>query len=64
MLTVAQIAGINAAKQTHNLIPLCHQLMLRKVAVDLALNPDARAVDITVRDKSPARDAIPTPATA
>jgi hypothetical protein len=36
--TSAQIAGINAAKQTHMLIPLCHQLLLRKVSVELTLD--------------------------
>jgi molybdenum cofactor biosynthesis enzyme len=35
----ALIAGINAAKQTHMLIPLCHQLLLSKVSVVLTLDP-------------------------
>jgi cyclic pyranopterin phosphate synthase len=33
--TVAQIAGIQAAKRTHELIPMCHPLLLTHVAVDL-----------------------------
>ena len=33
VLTVAQIAGINAAKQTQNLIPLCHNISIDKVDV-------------------------------
>jgi len=33
VLTVAEIAGIQAAKQSSQLIPLCHPLMLTKVAV-------------------------------
>ena len=33
VLTVAQIAGIQAAKQTAGLIPLCHPLELNKIAV-------------------------------
>ncbi|KAF9163792.1 hypothetical protein DFQ26_002125 [Actinomortierella ambigua] len=37
VLTVAQIAGIQAAKQTSNLIPLCHPLLLTHIAVDLVL---------------------------
>ncbi|OAQ35597.1 molybdenum cofactor biosynthesis protein C, partial [Linnemannia elongata AG-77] len=37
VLTVAQIAGIQAAKQTSNLIPLCHPLLLTHVSVDLKL---------------------------
>lgn len=37
VLTVAEIAGIQAAKRTHELIPLCHTLMLTKVAVTAQL---------------------------
>jgi len=37
VLTVAQIAGITAAKQTASLIPLCHPLVLDKIEVRLAL---------------------------
>ncbi|KAG0330063.1 regulator of (H+)-ATPase in vacuolar membrane [Dissophora globulifera] len=40
VLTVAQIAGIQAAKQTSNLIPLCHPLLLTHVSVDLKLVQD------------------------
>lgn len=38
VLTVAKIAGITAAKQTSNLIPLCHNISLSHVQVDLRLN--------------------------
>ena len=38
VLGVARIAGIMAAKKTHDLIPLCHPLMLSKIAVDLVLD--------------------------
>ncbi|KAG0231972.1 Cyclic pyranopterin monophosphate synthase, mitochondrial [Actinomortierella wolfii] len=40
VLTVAQIAGIQAAKQTSNLIPLCHPLLLSHIAVDLTLKEE------------------------
>ncbi|KAG0303627.1 regulator of (H+)-ATPase in vacuolar membrane [Dissophora globulifera] len=40
VLTVAQIAGIQAAKQTSNLIPLCHPLLLTHVSVELKLVQD------------------------
>jgi len=40
VLTVAQIAGIQAAKQTSSLIPLCHNLPLNKVSVDFEINSD------------------------
>lgn len=48
---VARIAGIQAAKQTSQLIPLCHPLMLTKVAVELALELDQGRVRIESRCK-------------
>jgi cyclic pyranopterin phosphate synthase len=36
VLATARIAGIMAAKKTHELIPLCHPLAVSKVTVDLA----------------------------
>lgn len=36
VIGTARLAGIMAAKQTANLIPLCHPLMLTKVSVDIA----------------------------
>jgi cyclic pyranopterin phosphate synthase len=39
VLSIARIAGIMAAKRTHELIPLCHQLLLEKVSVDLDIEP-------------------------
>ncbi|TWC89011.1 MULTISPECIES: cyclic pyranopterin monophosphate synthase MoaC [Rhizobium/Agrobacterium group] len=38
VIGTARLAGIMAAKQTANLIPLCHPLMLTKVAVDITEN--------------------------
>ena len=35
VIAVARIAGIMAAKKTHELIPLCHPLALTKIAVDI-----------------------------
>lgn len=34
----ARIAGINAAKQTHLLLPLCHQIMLNHIKIDINLD--------------------------
>jgi cyclic pyranopterin phosphate synthase len=39
VLGAARIAGIMAAKKTHELIPLCHPLLLTKVAVDIQPEP-------------------------
>ena len=41
VLGIARIAGIQAAKKTSDLIPLCHPLALTRVAVDFALEPGA-----------------------
>ena len=47
VLTVAQVAGIMAAKRTAELIPMCHNIMLTGVNLELTLNREANAVDIT-----------------
>ncbi|MGR6873529.1 cyclic pyranopterin monophosphate synthase MoaC [Pseudomonas sp. HK3] len=46
VFSVARIAGIQAAKQTSQLIPLCHPLMLSKVAVVFEPMPDNSTVRI------------------
>lgn len=38
VLGTARLAGIMAAKRTHELIPLCHPLLISKVAVELAID--------------------------
>jgi cyclic pyranopterin phosphate synthase len=43
----ARIAGIMAAKRTHELIPLCHPLALNQVELDIM--PDAKLPGVTVR---------------
>jgi len=40
VLTVAEIAGIQAAKRTSELIPLCHQLQISKVEVKTTIKDD------------------------
>ena len=47
VLSIARIAGIMAAKRTAELIPLCHPLSIDKVALDLRLNEEDSAVDIS-----------------
>ena len=46
-LALARVAGIQAAKRTSELIPLCHQLALTSVAVDLTVDREAGRVAIT-----------------
>jgi len=47
VFAAARIAGIQAAKRTWELIPLCHPLPLQAVEVDLVLSEDATRVEIT-----------------
>ena len=51
VLSVAQIAGIMAAKRTHELIPMCHPLMLTGIDLSLTPNEGRSCIDIeaTVR---------------
>ena len=44
VLGVARVAGIMAAKKTHELIPMCHPLLLTKCTVDFELLPEELAV--------------------
>jgi cyclic pyranopterin monophosphate synthase len=46
VLGIARIAGIMAAKQTANLIPLCHPLPLSQVLVELTPDPDLPGIQI------------------
>lgn len=49
VLTVAQIAGIQAAKRTADLIPLCHPLQITKVDVQTNLKDDGVEVQTLVK---------------
>ena len=49
VLTVAQLAGINAAKQTSGLIPLCHNIMLENIKVSLAIDNKGVIAESEVR---------------
>ena len=51
VVTVAQIAGVMAAKRTHELIPMCHPLLLTGIDVVLTPNEARSCIDIeaTVR---------------
>jgi cyclic pyranopterin monophosphate synthase len=49
VLTVAQIAGISAAKQTSSLIPLCHNIVLEDVKVGLTLEDDGIRAESDIR---------------
>ena len=56
VLTVAQIAGIQAAKRTGDLIPLCHPLALDHVEVNFRVRRDA--IEITCAAETSARTGV------
>jgi cyclic pyranopterin phosphate synthase len=49
VLTLAEIAGIQAAKKTSELIPLCHPLSLTKVDVSTSIEADGIRINSHVR---------------
>lgn len=51
VLSAAKVAGIMAAKQTHNLLPLCHPLIIDNINVELKLDEKASAMEITATVK-------------
>jgi cyclic pyranopterin phosphate synthase len=46
-LAVARLAGIQAAKRTAEIVPLCHPLALESVDVDVSLDPSKRRAVVT-----------------
>jgi cyclic pyranopterin phosphate synthase len=56
VLAVARVAGIQAAKQTQMLIPLCHQIALSKVAVNFEM--EERGIRITTVAKTIAQTGV------
>jgi cyclic pyranopterin monophosphate synthase len=51
VIATARIAGIMAAKKTHELIPLCHPLMITKVTVDFVPDAEASTIDVSATVK-------------
>lgn len=49
VLTVAQIAGINAAKKTSDLIPLCHNIVLENIRVEVTIDKNGVEAKSEVR---------------
>jgi cyclic pyranopterin phosphate synthase len=49
VLTVAQLAGISAAKQTSGLIPLCHNIVIDNVKVELSVDKTGVKAESEVR---------------
>ncbi|HEX7542350.1 MAG TPA: cyclic pyranopterin monophosphate synthase MoaC [Anaerolineales bacterium] len=58
VLTVAQIAGITAAKRTSELIPLCHPLPITHIEVALSLDDTLPGVVITASVKTTSKTGV------
>jgi len=58
VLTTAQLAGIMAAKRTHELIPLCHPLPITGIDVSLAPDEKRSAVHITATVRTTAQTGV------
>jgi len=58
VFATARLAGIMGAKQTPQLIPLCHPLPLSQVTVDLEPDPARNGVEITARVKTEAKTGV------
>jgi len=58
VVTVARIAGIQAAKRTADLVPLCHPLPLTHVDVRLEIRPEDGRVDIEGDARTAARTGV------
>ena len=58
VLTVAQLAGIMAAKQTPQLIPLCHPILIGEVRVEFSLNELDSTVEIMAAVKSSGKTGV------
>ena len=58
VLALAKFAGIQAAKKTSELIPLCHNIPISKVQVELKLNEKDSSVEITSFAKTVAKTGV------
>jgi cyclic pyranopterin phosphate synthase len=58
VLTVAQIAGIMAAKQTPSLIPLCHPLLLGEIKVEFEIDEPTHSIHIASTVKNTGKTGV------
>ena len=58
VLSVAQLAGIMAAKQTPSLIPLCHPVLISDVRIEFSLDAKNSTVEITTTVKSAGKTGV------
>jgi cyclic pyranopterin phosphate synthase len=58
VLSIAKFAGIQAAKKTSELIPLCHNIFISKIDVEMKLNSKKKTVEIRSFAKTNAQTGI------
>lgn len=58
VLAVAQVAGVLGAKKTHELIPMCHPLLLTHIGLTFDLQPAKSAVEITATVKTTGKTGV------
>ena len=58
VLVTAQLAGIMAAKQTPQLIPLCHPILIDEIKVEFKLDEKNSTIEITATAKSTGRTGV------
>jgi cyclic pyranopterin monophosphate synthase len=58
VLATARLAGIMAAKRTHELIPLCHPLPLTGIEVELAPADDGAAIEVEATVRTTAQTGV------
>ncbi len=58
VLSVAQLAGIMAAKQTPDLIPLCHPLLIGDVGIEFNIDEKESTVEITTTVESTGKTGV------
>lgn len=58
VLSIAKFAGIQAAKKTSELIPLCHNIFISKIDVELKINSKKKTVEIKSFAKTTAQTGI------
>ena len=49
VMSTARLAGIMAAKKTHDLIPLCHPLALTSISVDFKLHKEKNSIEVIAK---------------
>lgn len=58
VIGTARIAGIMAAKKTHELIPLCHPLLLSKISIDIEADETLPGLHVTATVKLTAKTGV------